>query len=64
MTLSITTLCIKCHYAECHSLIIVMLNVIKLSVAILKILMLSAMEPLKIQKTVDETKQLYFCNLL
>ncbi len=89
MTLSITTLCIKCHYAECHNLIIVMLNVIKLSVimlnviklsvvmlnvimlnviklsvVILNVLMLSAMETLKIDKTVDATKHIYFRNLL
>ncbi len=29
-TLSITTLCIKCHYAECRSSFIVILNVIML----------------------------------
>ncbi len=41
MTISITTFCIKCDFAECRNLFIVMLNVFMLSVAILNVIMLS-----------------------
>jgi hypothetical protein len=34
MTLSIKTLCFKCHYAECRDLFIVMLSVVVLNVVV------------------------------
>jgi hypothetical protein len=37
MTFSITTFCIKCHYAECRNLFIVILNVSVLSVVALSV---------------------------
>ncbi len=39
-TLSIT-LCIKCHFAECHDLFIVMLNVVMLSAIGLNVIVMS-----------------------
>ncbi len=41
MTASITTFCIKSHYAECHDLFIAMLNDFMLSVIMLNIVMLN-----------------------
>ena len=41
MTVSITTFCIKSHYAECRNLFIVMLNVTILSVVMLSDVMLN-----------------------
>jgi hypothetical protein len=41
MTLSITTLCNECHFAECHISAIVILNVSMLSVIRLSVSMLS-----------------------
>ncbi len=45
MKLSITTLCIERHYAECHVSFIVMLNVVMLSVAVLNVVMLNVVAP-------------------
>jgi hypothetical protein len=44
MTLSI--LCIECHYAECHNLFNVTLSVIVLIVIMLNVVLLSVMAPL------------------
>jgi hypothetical protein len=41
MRVSLTTFCIKCHYAECRDLFIVMMNVIMLSVIMLSVIMLN-----------------------
>ncbi len=38
MTVSITTFCIKCRYAECRDLFIDVLNVVMLSVVMLSIM--------------------------
>jgi len=43
MTLTITTLCIKCHYAQCRILFIVLLNAVMLSVVMLNVNMMSAL---------------------
>jgi hypothetical protein len=40
MTVSITTFCIKCHYAESRNLFFVMQNVYMLSVIMLSVVML------------------------
>jgi hypothetical protein len=42
MTVSITTICIKCHYAENRNLFFVMQNVDMLSVIMLSVVMLGA----------------------
>jgi len=41
-----TWISIKCHFAECCVLFIVILNVIMLSVVILSVVMLSVMAPI------------------
>jgi hypothetical protein len=38
MTLSIMALDVKCCYAECHDLFLIMLNVFKLSVVMLNVI--------------------------
>jgi hypothetical protein len=40
MTVSTTTFCIKCYYAECRDVFIVMLDVMMLSVVMLNVVML------------------------
>jgi hypothetical protein len=63
MTVSITTFCIKCHYAECRDLFIVLLNVI-LSVIMLNVVMLSVVAPSKYENAnVKETNDQSFQNL-
>ncbi len=62
MTVSITTFCINCHYAECRDLFIVLLNVI-LSVIMLNVVMLSVAEPLKYENAnIKETNDQSFQN--
>ncbi len=39
MTLSKTALCIACHYAQCHDLFILILNVVMLSVIMLSVIL-------------------------
>ncbi len=50
MTLTITTLCIECHYAECCDLFIVMLNVVMLSAVMLSVLAPEKKQPEMIAK--------------
>ncbi len=42
MTLTITTLCIKCHYGQCPISFIALLNAVMLSVVMLNFIMMSA----------------------
>jgi hypothetical protein len=44
VTRSITALCIKCHYAECRDLF-VMLNAVMLSIVLLSVVLLSVVAP-------------------
>jgi hypothetical protein len=64
MTFSLTTFCIKCHFAECHyaeccDLFIVVLNVVILNVVKLSVVMLSVVAPFKI---INFPPPIYFRN--
>jgi hypothetical protein len=48
MALSVTTLCIGCHYAECRGLLIIMLSVVILNVIIHSVIMLIAMATIRV----------------
>jgi hypothetical protein len=59
MTLSITTLCIKCHWAECRELLVVILTAFMLGVVMLNVIVLSVVVPL--QNTIKWQNKNVYC---